>query len=30
VTMVDMRRHARYGFGDSVLCSKKFMAYYAR
>jgi capsular exopolysaccharide synthesis family protein len=30
VTMVDIRRHARYGFGDSVLCSKGFMAYYTR
>jgi polysaccharide biosynthesis transport protein len=30
VTMVDVRRNARYGFGDSVLCSKQFMAYYTR
>jgi capsular exopolysaccharide synthesis family protein len=28
VTMVDIRRHAKYGFGDSVLCAKRFMAYY--
>jgi hypothetical protein len=28
--MVDVRRNARYGFGDSVLCSKQFMAYYTR
>jgi hypothetical protein len=26
--MVDIRRHAKYGFGDSVLCAKRFMAYY--